>query len=78
MTRTEITGLQPIFDGRSVVALPHLSQLPVWRVSLTANTGFTLHFPLPVVPSEDPTITGPAEEPEPVCVARVRRGLEDR
>lgn len=62
----------------SVVALPHLSQLCFCKVSLTANTGFTSHFPPPVVPSEDPTITGPAEEPEPVCVAGVQRGLEDR
>lgn len=32
----------------------------------------------PAVPSERPTMSGPVEEPEPVCVARCWRDMEER
>lgn len=47
-----------------------------WIWDLNVNF-FPVPFHPTAVPSEGPTMSGPVEEPEPVCVARGWRSVEE-
>lgn len=78
--------LHTISDECCVVSLLHLTPNFLFRGPLRAtlkpNVLCLISFNSlpchpPAIPSEEPTISGPVEEPEPVCVARGWRVLEE-
>lgn len=62
----EITGLQTIFNEGH----------PAYISVLRATDSLPCHPA--AVAAEELSFSGPVEEPEPVCAARVRRLLEER
>lgn len=80
---TETMLLHTIYEC-CVVTVPHLKahfksegdfKTNSWGLSVFLFNSFSCHPT--AVSSEEPTISGSVKEPEPVCVARGWRGLEE-